>query len=77
MWKLSGMEVHPITRYRAANKLTLEEFGKLVGVGRAAVFKWEARKVPAERVRQIEAVTGIPASDLRPDLFPSSEGAAA
>lgn len=78
MWKLLGMEEHPITRYRRDNAMTLEAFGKLVGVGRAAVCKWEARKVPAERVRQIEAVTGIPATTLRPDIFqPQPQGEAA
>jgi transcriptional regulator with XRE-family HTH domain len=72
------METHPLTKYRADHGLTLEEFGKLVGVGRAAVCKWEAGKVPAERVRQIEAVTGIPASTLRPDIFaPMAQGQAA
>lgn len=36
-----------------------------------AVQKWADRgRVPAERVLEIEGLTGVPRSDLRPDLYP-------
>lgn len=38
-----------------------------LGVTRAAVAKWE--KIPAERVVEVERVTGIPREELRPDLY--------
>jgi DNA-binding transcriptional regulator YdaS (Cro superfamily) len=38
-----------------------------LGVTRAAVVKW--RDVPAERVVEIERITGIPREQLRPDLY--------
>ena len=38
-----------------------------LGLTRAAVVKWD--KVPAERVVEIERITGIPRERLRPDLF--------
>jgi DNA-binding transcriptional regulator YdaS (Cro superfamily) len=38
-----------------------------LGVTRAAVVKW--RQVPAERLLEIERITGIPRELLRPDLF--------
>ena len=41
-------------------------------VDRATVSRWNKRKVPAERVRSVAGVTGIPAHDLRPDLFVKS-----
>lgn len=38
------------------------------GLTRGAVWKW--RQVPAERVVQVETVTGIPRHELRPDICP-------
>jgi len=38
-----------------------------LGLTRAAVLKWE--RVPAERVVEIERITGIPREQLRPDLY--------
>ncbi len=38
-----------------------------LGITRAAVVKWD--RVPAERVVEVETVTGIPREQLRPDLF--------
>lgn len=39
-----------------------------LGVTRAAVTKW--KRVPAERVLAVEAITGISRYDLRPDIYP-------
>lgn len=39
-----------------------------VDVTRAAISQW--KRVPAERVLEIEQVTGVPRSTLRPDLYP-------
>lgn len=38
-----------------------------LGLTRAAVATW--KRVPAERVRAVSEITGIPLHDLRPDLF--------
>lgn len=44
---------------------------KLCGVSYQAVQKWmRARNVPAERVLQIERLTGVSRHDLRPDIYP-------
>jgi DNA-binding transcriptional regulator YdaS (Cro superfamily) len=39
-----------------------------LGITRAAVVKWD--KVPAERLPEIEEITGIPRHELRPDICP-------
>lgn len=44
-----------------------------LGLTRAAVLKWQ--QVPAERVVEIERITGIPREELRPDLFRKPEAA--
>lgn len=69
LWKLVGME-HPLRKYRLESGRTLEEIGNLVGAGRSAVCKWERRGIPAERVLEVERVTGIARHELRPDLYP-------
>jgi DNA-binding transcriptional regulator YdaS (Cro superfamily) len=45
------------------------EVARLLGVSRQAVYKWVWRRVPAERVAEVEWVTGIPRERLRPDIF--------
>jgi DNA-binding transcriptional regulator YdaS (Cro superfamily) len=48
---------------------------KLLGVGQSYVSNWKNRnkRVPAERVLEIERVTGVPRHQLRPDLYPMDE----
>jgi DNA-binding transcriptional regulator YdaS (Cro superfamily) len=38
-----------------------------LGISKQAVSMW--KKIPAERVIAIEAATGIPREELRPDLY--------
>ena len=49
----------------AGNKARLAD---LVGVSRQCVGQWS--RVPAERVLQIERLTGVSRTILRPDLYP-------
>jgi hypothetical protein len=44
-----------------------------LGLTRAAVVKWD--RVPAERVPEVESITGIPRHELRPDLWQPSPSA--
>ena len=50
--------------------MSLEDFGDMLGVHKSTVLRWQERKVPAERVLEIEKRFGIPRSKLRPDLYP-------
>lgn len=38
-----------------------------IGICKQAVSRWH--RVPLERVREVEAITGIPAHEIRPDTF--------
>jgi DNA-binding transcriptional regulator YdaS (Cro superfamily) len=40
-----------------------------LGVNRSTLTRWAENGVPAERVVEVERVTGIPREQLRPDLF--------
>lgn len=50
-----------------AAKGTVAELARSLGITRAAIAQWD--KIPAERVVEIERVTGVPREELRPDLF--------
>ena len=50
-----------------ARRGLLAEVARVLGVTRATVAKWDV--VPAERVVEIERITGIPREALRPDLY--------
>ena len=38
-----------------------------LGITRSAVSQWQ--RIPAERVREVERLTGVPRHLLRPDLY--------
>jgi DNA-binding transcriptional regulator YdaS (Cro superfamily) len=44
------------------------QLAKLIGVTRSAISQW--KRVPAERVLQVEKATGVSRHELRPDLYP-------
>jgi DNA-binding transcriptional regulator YdaS (Cro superfamily) len=46
----------------------LAEISRQLGVTRAVVTRWV--RVPAERLPQVEAITGVPRYLLRPDICP-------
>jgi DNA-binding transcriptional regulator YdaS (Cro superfamily) len=48
--------------------------GQLLGVTRQTVYRWVWNRVPAERVAEVEYVTGIPRERLRPDIFDGIKG---
>jgi len=50
--------------------IQIAELARQLNISRGSVYKWKwADKIPAERVLQVESITGIPRSELRPDLF--------
>ena len=71
------MSTSPLYKYRKDNGLTLEAMAAKFGVQKAAVWKWERSKPPADKVLDIEAETKISRHVLRPDVFgPAPEVAA-
>jgi DNA-binding transcriptional regulator YdaS (Cro superfamily) len=67
--------IHPLRDYRFRERVTLEELGARLGVFKSTVMRWEKRRIPAERVLDIERVTGVPRTQLRPDLYPTETAA--
>lgn len=57
----------------AAHGVVKLHLAKALGITHGAVNQW--RRVPAERVIDVERATGIPREKLRPDLYPSERAA--
>lgn len=71
------MSTSALHQYRTDRGLTLEAMADLFGVQKAAIWKWERRQVPADKVLEVERVTGISRHALREDVFgPAPEVAA-
>lgn len=69
------MSTHPVTCTGLAAAVdaagTMADLARRLGISRAAVAQW--RKVPAERLVEVERVTGVSRAILRPDLFGPSD----
>lgn len=50
------------------------KLGDALGIKMTSLYSW--RRIPAERVLAVERVTGIPRTELRPDLYGPAEAAA-
>ena len=49
----------------------MAQLARELGVTRSAVWQWG--RVPAERLPEVERITGIPRHQLRPDICPEPE----
>jgi DNA-binding transcriptional regulator YdaS (Cro superfamily) len=63
------MDQHTIERAIEAGG-GVNALARALGIHHVSVIRWRHRgRIPAERVRQVSQITGIPAHELRPDLF--------
>jgi DNA-binding transcriptional regulator YdaS (Cro superfamily) len=46
---------------------SIRKLAFLLGITPAALLEWH--RVPTHRIRQVEAVTGVPRGELRPNLY--------
>lgn len=46
------------------------ELARQMKVSSPSIIQWERGRVPAERVLQIERLTGVSRHELRPDIYP-------
>ena len=52
-----------------------QKIGRELGLNPSAVYQW--RRIPAERVLDVERITGISRHELRPDLYPKDQAGTA
>ena len=52
-------------------QIRIEELAQKLSISRMAVYTWRrsAHGIPARRLLQVEAATGIDREELRPDLY--------
>lgn len=63
------METAPETPLTTAAKAVggVRNLAKRLGISAPAIYQWD--KIPADRVVEIEGITGVPRQQLRPDLY--------
>lgn len=69
-------DTNPLKALVKARGLKLIDLSRGLGVDKATVTRWAQKRIPAERVVEVERLTGIPRHDLRPDIYPAPENAA-
>jgi len=70
------MDAIPETTQAAVRALGRQiDLAKRLNVSPQAISKWKRTRIPAERVLQVEAATGVSRHDLRPDLYPRDNAA--
>lgn len=55
--------------YLNAHRGAAAEIARALKINHAAVRQWKERGVPAERVLEVERLTGLSRHALRPDVF--------
>lgn len=51
-------------------RVCTQELARQLGIKPPSVYEWKVRRrIPAERVLEIERLTGISRHDLRPDVY--------
>lgn len=70
-------EKQGLVRLLADRGLRPVDLARSLKVNKSSITLWTLRRVPAERVLEVEKLTGISRHDLRPDIYPAPEQAGA
>ena len=62
---------HPLVRFRETEGISQTDLARRVGVGRATINRIETgvRQASPKLALRIEAATGVPRAEIRPDIF--------
>lgn len=71
---MSARNLKAVIRQRGVRLVAL---AAAANVHKATVTRWMQQRIPAERVLEVERITGVPRHELRPDLYPPSDAGAA
>ena len=57
------------------SEINVSRLADQLAISRMAIYKWKSSEkgIPAERAIEIEELTGIERTRLRPDLWPANE----
>jgi DNA-binding transcriptional regulator YdaS (Cro superfamily) len=65
------MEAPTLSALLAKRSMNMADLARRIGINKSSVTLWGQRRVPAERVLEVEKATGIPRHELRPDIYPA------
>lgn len=65
------MESEPLKNIFLAKGFKLAQIARAIEVDKATMTRWMQSRIPAERVREVAKITGVPPEVLRPDLWPA------
>lgn len=57
--------------------IKLIDVAQVAAVNKSTVTRWMQKRIPAERVLDVERITGVPRHELRPDIYPPQSHEAA
>ena len=57
--------------------IKLVDVAQDAAVNKSTVTRWLQKRIPAERVLEVERITGVPRHELRPDIYPPQSHEAA
>jgi DNA-binding transcriptional regulator YdaS (Cro superfamily) len=61
----------PLIAHWIEAKGNLARLAKELGIAHQSIYSWS--RIPAERVIDVERITGIPRHELRPDIYPPTD----
>ena len=65
---MTNFASRPHILIHAAQKVGgMAQLAAKLGIARQAIYQWS--RIPAERVVEVERITGVPRNELRPDIF--------
>lgn len=56
-----------------ARGIKLVDVAGAAGVDKSTVTRWLQHRIPAERVLDVERITGVSRHELRPDIYPVTQ----
>lgn len=68
---MQGMDTAPPLDRAASALGGRDRLTAALGISRRTFFLWKSSRIPAERVVEIERITGVARHELRPDLWPA------
>ena len=72
---MHGMKNNPLKTLLDDKGIRLADLARAADVEKSTVTRWASGRIPAERVLEVERITGISRTKLRPDLYPAEASA--
>ena len=65
------METGNLAALLASRQIKMADLARDLKLNKSSITMWAQRRVPAERVLEVEKLTGISRHEIRPDIYPT------